>query len=178
MTEIPCLIHGLKDFPHIWLQMSFLEWFQTCCKISFFPCPFLSQIWLRQYQNGSIMVKMFQLLHSRRKKSQKSLINMVFRHSCLDIRVAISHKALGRISWYVPHFEGFCIPVKMQPMICLETNFTPSRLLCLSLKPFSNYLFMKSSFFHTSLLSTYLSPENRAINWFIFSCIICCISPL
>ena len=131
LTEIPCLIHGLKDLPHIWLQMSFLELFKTCCKISFFPCPFLLEIWLLQYQNGSSMVKMFQLLHRQRKKSQKLLINMAFKHSCLDIRGDISHKALGRIWWYVPHFEGFFIPVKMQPMICLETNFTPFRLLCL-----------------------------------------------
>ena len=55
---------------------------------------------------------------------------MVFRHSCLYIRVAISQKSFVRILRYVPHSEGFCIPVKMQQMICLETNCTPTRLLC------------------------------------------------
>ena len=64
------------------------------------------------------------------KKTPKTFINVVFRHSCPYIRVAITLKAIVRISWYIPHFEGFCMPVKMQLMFCLETKFTPSCLLC------------------------------------------------
>ena len=75
--------------------------------------------------------KNLQLFHSQWKKSPKTFINVVFRHSCPYIRVAITRKALVRISWYIPHFEGFCMPVKMQSSICLETKFTPSRLLCI-----------------------------------------------
>ena len=46
------------------------------------------------------------------------------------VRVAISQKAFVRISWYIPHLKGFCMPVQMQLMACLETKFTPSCLLC------------------------------------------------
>ena len=69
------------------------------------------------------------IISQSKKKITKTSINVVFRHSWPGIRVTISRKALVRISWYIPHFEGFCMPVKMQSSICLETKFTPSRLL-------------------------------------------------
>ena len=46
------------------------------------------------------------------------------------VRVAISQKALSRISWYAPHFKGFWIPFKMHLIICLETDCTSPRTLC------------------------------------------------
>ena len=131
LTKISYWIHGLKDFPYTWLQISFFPWLQTYCKMSFFVCPFWTEIWILSHQNCSSMVKKLQLFHSQWKKSPKTFINVVFRHSCPYIRVAITLKAIVRISWYIPHFEGFCMPVKMQLMFCLETKFTPSCLLCL-----------------------------------------------
>ena len=130
LTKISYWIHGLKDFPYTWLQISFFPWLQTYCKMSFFVCPFWTEIWIFSHQNCSSMVKKLQLFNSQWKKSPKTFINVVFRHSCPCIRVAITRKAIVRISWYIPHFEGFCMPVKMQLMFCLETKFTPSCLLC------------------------------------------------
>ena len=58
-------------------------------------------------------------------------MNFIFQGSQKKhVRVAISQKALSRISWYAPHFEGFWIPFKMHLIICLETDCTSPRTLC------------------------------------------------
>ena len=107
---------------YIWLQISFFLWFQTHCKKSFFSCPFWSEIWIVNHQNWFSMVEKLQLFHSQRQISLKTSINVVFRHSWTDIRVAISQKVSVRILWYVPHFEGFSMPVKMQYEFWMETD--------------------------------------------------------
>ena len=61
------------------------------------------------------------------KKSPKTFINVVFRHSSpytrvAYIRVAITRKALVRISRYIPHFEGFYMPINMQYEFWMETD--------------------------------------------------------
>ena len=57
-------------------------------------------------------------------------MNFIFQGSQKKhVRVAISQKALSRISWYAPHFKGFWIPFKMHLMICLETDCTFPRTL-------------------------------------------------
>ena len=123
------MIYGLKHFSHRWLQMTFFLQFQTYCKISFFSCLFLSQIWFFRHQNGWIMVKIFQLFYSQRKKSPETFTNVVSRNSCLDTRVAISQKEHVRIWWYIAHFNAFNVLIHLHLILWMGT-FMRLRATC------------------------------------------------
>ena len=102
------------------INVFFLQ-FQTYCKISFFSCLFLSEIWFFRHQNRWIMVKIFQLLQSQRKNLPDTFINVVSRNSCLDTRVAISQKEHVRIWCYIAHFNAFNVLIHLHLILWMGT---------------------------------------------------------
>ena len=104
------------------LQMSVFLQFKTYCKMSFFLCLLLSEIWFFRHQNGWIIVKIFQFFYAaKEKKSPETLINVVSINSCLDTRIAISQKDHIRIWWHIVHFDALNILILLQLILCMGT---------------------------------------------------------